>query len=130
VKTVSSLKKQLWKLFAVYIKNRDNWTCVTCGKRAEGQAMNAGHYIAKGACTLEYYFDERNVHAQCVTCNLKLEGNRPAYRLFILERYGQDVLSELETKYSRTFKGDAHMWLLDKINHYGKSKTKTESRGR
>lgn len=97
--SISSQKKKLWKVFATYIKNRDKWTCVTCGKQAYGQGMNAGHYIAKGACSAEYYFHERNVHAQCAYCNLALEGNRPAYRKFIMSKYGEDVLNDLENNY-------------------------------
>lgn len=80
--------------------------------------MNAGHYIAKAACNIEYYFDDRNVNAQCAGCNLRLEGNRPAYREFIIRKYGQGVLAELETQYGSTFNGDTHMWLLDKIDDY------------
>lgn len=97
----SKLKKDLWAIFTLYIKNRDNWTCVTCGRYGKGRGMGGGHYIAKGACGNEYYFHEQNVHAQCTDCNLRLEGNRPAYRQFILDRYGKEVLDELETKYSR-----------------------------
>jgi hypothetical protein len=80
----STLKKKLWKIFAVYIKIRDKWTCVTCGKYDTGYGMGAGHYIAKAACGAEYYFHEKNVHAQCTDCNLRKEGNRPEYRKFIL----------------------------------------------
>lgn len=97
--TKTQLKKKLWPLFATYIKNRDKWTCVTCGREARGQGMNAGHYIAKAACGAEYYFSEQNVHAQCSYCNLALEGNRPAYRAFLLRQYGQEVLTDLETGY-------------------------------
>jgi hypothetical protein len=117
-KTISQLKKELWKHFARYIKNRDNWTCVTCGRKGEGQSMNAGHYIAKAACGLEYYFGEQNVHAQCAFCNLALEGNRPEYRKFILSKYGSYTLDELEHNYRRAYKGDSREWLLDKIKYY------------
>jgi hypothetical protein len=99
--TKTQLKKKLWPIFATYIKNRDNWTCVTCGRQARGQGMNAGHYIAKAACGADYYFSEQNVHAQCAYCNLALEGNRPAYRAFILQRYGEEVLRDLETNYRK-----------------------------
>lgn len=64
--------------------------------------MNAGHYIPKGACGNDYYFDERNVHAQCFHCNCVLEGNRIKYREFILTKYGKDALEELETRYGTT----------------------------
>lgn len=116
--TVSAYKKRLWKYFAAYIKKRDKNICVTCGKYAEGQAMSAGHYIAKAACGLEYYFHEQNVHAQCSTCNLKLEGNRPAYREFLLKKYGKEVLQDLETNYHKPHQGDSKEWLLEKIEHY------------
>jgi hypothetical protein len=97
----STLKKKLWKIFAVYIKIRDKWTCVTCGKYDTGYGMGAGHYIAKAACGAEYYFHEKNVHAQCTDCNLRKEGNRPEYRKFILRKYGQDTLDDLEKNYHK-----------------------------
>lgn len=69
--------------------------------------MGAGHYIARGACGNEYYFSERNVHAQCTRCNLGLEGNRPAYRAFILRTYGIVTLWDLETNYHKPSKWTA-----------------------
>ena len=117
-RSVTSLKKTLWGHFTAYVKKRDKYTCVTCGKLTEGRNSHGGHYIAKGACTLEYYFHEKNVHCQCSSCNLRLEGNRPAYRAFILRTYGQATLTDLETNYNKTFQGDPYMWLIDKINYY------------
>jgi len=38
-------KTTAWKWFALYIKERDNWTCQTCGKKGKGQFMNAGHNL-------------------------------------------------------------------------------------
>lgn len=114
-KSRAQLKKLLWKHFATYIKNRDNWTCFTCGKKGDKYTMNAGHYIAKAACGNEYYFSETNVNAQCVVCNLKLEGNRPAYREAIKKKYGEETLTDLENNYhypSRDF--DYEYW----IEHY------------
>lgn len=99
--TVSKKKKLLWEVFTKYIKLRDNYTCVTCGQHSKGQGMGGGHYIAKGACGADYYFHEKNVHAQCTHCNLTLEGNRPAYRAFIIKKYGQEVLEDLENNYWR-----------------------------
>lgn len=61
--------------------------------------MGGGHYIAKAACGAEYYFHEKNVHAQCTDCNLKLEGNRPVYGRRIREVYGEAVAHDLETNY-------------------------------
>ncbi len=84
-------KKEFDKVFAVYIKDRDKWTCFTCGKYATGLGMNNGHYIPRGACGLELYFSEDNCHAQCFECNLKLEGNRHVYK----EKLGEEVHNKL-----------------------------------
>jgi hypothetical protein len=117
-KTVAALKKLLWKHFTAYIKRRDKNICCTCGKYYEGAAMGGGHYIAKAACSLEYYFSEINVNAQCTKCNLRLEGNRPAYRAFLLQKYGKEALEDLELHYSRSTVSDSYFWLLEKIEYY------------
>jgi hypothetical protein len=116
-KTVAQLKKLLWKHFTAYIKRRDKNICCTCGRLTEGQNSQGGHYIAKGACGLEYYFHEKNVHCQCSNCNLRLEGNRPAYRAFLLQKYGKEALDDLEQHYGRS-PDDSYTWLLEKIEHY------------
>jgi hypothetical protein len=100
-KSVSKLKKVLWSIFTKYIKARDKNICVTCGKYVTSYEANGGHYIAKAACGADYYFHEKNVHCQCTYCNLTLEGNRPVYRQFILNTYGQEVLNDLETNYRK-----------------------------
>lgn len=113
--SISKLKKKLWDVFSVYIKNRDKWTCVTCGRKVEGGHMHAGHYIAKNACGAEYYFGETNVHAQCFLCNYHLEGNRVKYREFIIKKYGMEVLNDIEQNYHRPCHDYPY---LEKIAYY------------
>lgn len=103
-KTFAQLKKDLWAVFTKYIKQRDGYVCVTCGRKAEGYGMGGGHYIAKAACSLNYYFSETNVNAQCTYCNLTLEGNRPAYRDFIIRKYGAETLKDIEMNYHKPCK--------------------------
>jgi len=62
-KSISSLKKKLWKVFADYIKKRDKYTCFTCGRKGEGSGMHAGHFIPKASGGLALYFNEDNVLA-------------------------------------------------------------------
>lgn len=114
-KTQAQLRKKLWEVFAKYVKERDNWTCVTCGKHVRGAGMGAGHYIAKSACGLDYYFSEFNVHAQCSSCNCFLGGNHPAYRKFILEKYGEKVLNDIEFNFRKPCKDFPFQ---EKIVHY------------
>lgn len=84
-------KAKLWKVFAKYIKLRDNKTCFTCGKKADGYALHAGHFIPKAAGGLALYFHEDNVHAQCAGCNLFLAGNQYIYG----EKLGKETVDAL-----------------------------------
>ena len=99
-----SLKKSsAWKWFAKYIKERDRWACITCGKKAIGWQMNTGHFIqAFGNAGM--FFREDNVHAQCVLCNTGLNGNLLEYRRQIIKKYGEGYDEKLE-KDARNTKG-------------------------
>jgi len=93
---MASLKKsQAWKWFAKYIKERDKWTCITCGRVARGQGMDAGHFIQAFGHQATF-FDETNVHAQCSHCNCAEGGNLLVYRRKIIELYGEGYDKELE----------------------------------
>lgn len=60
---------------------------------------HAGHFIPKGmGGGSGVYYDERNVHAQCYSCNEILEGNRTEYWPFMEQEYGQKVIDELRRK--------------------------------
>lgn len=68
--------------------------CVTCRAIKHYKEMNGGHFIPgrrNGVC-----FDERNVHPQCVQCNRFYSGRPAEYRFFMVQRYGQAVIDELE----------------------------------
>lgn len=68
--------------------------CVTCGKQMDYRAAQGGHFVSRRhAPTL---VDERNIHVQCVHCNHYLSGNMDAYRLYMIRRYGERVVRELE----------------------------------
>ncbi len=79
--SISSLKKKLWTVFSLYIRQRDKFTCFTCGKKGEGSGMHAGHFIPKSVGGIALYFHEDNVHAQCYHCNINLGGSQYIYGL-------------------------------------------------
>lgn len=114
----SKLKKSLWQIFSRYIRHRDNWTCITCGKYATGAGMHAGHYIPKSVGGIELYFDEENVHAQCYHCNINLSGNSDIYLQFLLKKYGKktiDRIRKLRYSTSRSWAPDIYK---KKISYY------------
>jgi len=117
--TITKLKKKLWKLFSKYIRERDRYTCVTCGREATGSGMHAGHFITGATCTAKLYFDETNVHAQCYHCNINLSGNWVNYEAFMISEYGQEHVDNLKLR--RTLEMGHKVereWYLDKIEHY------------
>jgi hypothetical protein len=103
--TLSRFKRELWKYFALYIKQRDKYICFTCGKKVAGIDAQAGHFIPKGACGLELYFSEENVHCQCSFCNLVLQGNQYIYgkklRIVAEKLYEIHAKRNLKLKYKK-----------------------------
>jgi len=55
----------------------------------------ACHYVPK-SLGLEVYFEERNVHAGCVSCNMFKHGNLHEYAPFLEKKYGTGILQELQ----------------------------------
>ena len=98
--TISKLKKKLWKIFSKFIRlkysKNGRCQCVTCGQWYPINEIHAGHYIHGN--TKPTYFDERNVHPQCVRCNHNLSGNLNQYALYLEGKYGQGILQELNQK--------------------------------
>jgi len=111
-KTLSKLDKELWDLFARYIKLRDikgedslgyYGFCCTCDKKLyvqdhEGHTnrdAQAGHYVSRGMKNVKY--DEQNVHLQCgLTCNKYGNGEPLAYEDFLIETYGKSTVDRLK----------------------------------
>ena len=90
-KIIDELSKESPKLD--YIRERDKWTCFTCGKIGEGSQMHAGHFISR--VKAKVMFDEKNVHAQCYSCNIWKKGNVAEYADRIINRYGKDEFDRL-----------------------------------
>lgn len=95
--TLAKMKKLTWKVFSEYIRQRDDGTCISCGKKDFWRKMDAGHYIPRTA-GLSLYFDERNVNCQCTYCNRWMHGNLAKYAIALRKKYGETILEELDEK--------------------------------
>jgi len=97
--TIRKAKHAAWVEFSKYIRTKNAShngfvRCVTCDTAYHWKQMQAGHFTdGRHNNTL---FDERNVHSQCKKCNLALKGNKLKYYKYMLEKYGQGVIDELE----------------------------------
>jgi len=116
---MSVKRKDVWKWCSRYIRLRDAiaWckergvdiaefaapkdlpvACCSCGQVRSSSVLGvAGHFISRGIGGASgVYFDERNIHFQCKGCNAFKQGNAAGYRQFMLDKYGQKVIDELE----------------------------------
>lgn len=103
-KDYKKLVAKLDDTFQMWIRYRDNWTCCCCkthiAPNSEGAKakMHAGHYVGRGCLALRW--DEKNVHAQCATCNMQQNyyGVDPRYTKMLIRKYGLDILEYLSEK--------------------------------
>lgn len=112
--TISSLKKKLDVVFSKWIRARDNSVCFTCRKKFD--ILQAGHFISRQHNATRY--DERNVNAQCVACNVWKRGNIGEYTFRLIEKYGKEELENL-VKLGRTTKQFTIKELEELIKKYG-----------
>jgi hypothetical protein len=128
-KTTKQLKAELDKTFSLYIRLRDAKKttngiefaiCCTCGKPYKIKGMNciqAGHFISRKYNSVRW--NEKNVHAQCVACNVFLHGNYIAYYDFMVKTYGKETI-DLLTIQSHQYKSLQRFELEMFIEYYKK----------
>lgn len=97
-KTLSSLKKKLWKLFSEYVRRSASdeggtLRCYTCGKLLFWKEAHAGHFVPgrKNAVL----FNEDVVRPQCPRCNIFEGGAYHRYTLNMVRDLGKDRVEEL-----------------------------------
>ena len=94
-------KNTLDRVFSEYIRRRDAdenglIRCISCGKIVHWKDADAGHYINRRHNSTRY--DEKNVNAQCRSCNRFDEGNIQGYRKGLIAKYGEKAVELLEIK--------------------------------
>ena len=113
--TKTDWEEWLWPTFSRYIRIRDclattgtvtHGICCTCGKRkrvsGQGQ-LQAGHFIPGRYDVI--LFDEKQVHAQCYRCNMKLQGMWHKYYLFMMNKgYSHEDIQDMIERSEDTVK--------------------------
>lgn len=89
-KDVPRLKRKLWSLLSVRIKERDGNRCFSCGREGlEGSGWHAGHLFPAGSHN-SLRFHPGNIFSQCYNCNINLGGNGANFSANFILRYGSD----------------------------------------
>ncbi len=76
--------------------------CITCGKKISYVDGHCGHYISRSY--LSTRFDDRNMALQCPSCNIFHYGKPKEFRKALVEKYGEEVVEELERLKNTTLK--------------------------
>jgi len=120
VKTISKLKKDLDKVFSLYIRLRNASKdgiveCWTCGKTAHYKKMHAGHFMSRKHHATRW--NEENVQVQCPKCNLFGQGEQYTFGKLLDVRIGEGKSEELQ-ELSRTTVKYMRFEYEDMIKHY------------
>jgi len=126
VKTISKLKKDLDKVFSLYIRLRHAskdgivkcWTCNKTGHYKKG--FHAGHFMSRKHLATRW--NEDNVQVQCVKCNLYGQGEQYAFGKLLDIRISEGKAEELQelskttVKYMRFEYEDMIKFYKEKVN--------------
>jgi|TARA_Y100001938_G_scaffold85253_1_gene117097 hypothetical protein len=120
VKTISKLKKDLDKVFSLYIRlryaSKDGIVkCFTCDKTAHYKKMHAGHFMSRKHHATRW--NEDNVQVQCPKCNLFGQGEQYAFGKLLDIRIAEGKAEELQ-ELSRTTVKYMRYEYEDMIKHY------------
>ena len=108
--TIASLKKKADASYSQYVRYRDGefkrgeWLveCITCEVEKPLKQMQAGHFVSRRVNKLR--FDELNVNAQCVGCNMYKQGEQYLYAKNLDAKYGDGTADALMAKRHDTHK--------------------------
>lgn len=96
-KTTSQLKKELDRVFSLYIRNKyaeDGYVqCYTCGATKLIKEIQCGHFVSRG--NLATRFDEKNCRPQCAGCNVFGGGRVSTFAVKLEQECGEGTVSRL-----------------------------------
>ena len=107
------LVKELDRVFSIFIRNRDNHTCVICWS---AEYPNNGHLFSRA--NLSTRWDEINCNCQCASDNILHEQDPKPYTDWFIKNYGQHMYDDLRDRWHwKPFKV-TNEWIREKIEYY------------
>lgn len=92
--SIAKLRRKLDKVFSEYIRERDKYTCFTCGRTGK-KHMQAGHGLAKRMNGTLLRYHPMNVQCQCFVCNRYQEGNGLIFAKNLERKFGSNAVNIL-----------------------------------
>ena len=111
--TLKTLVHKLDRLLSEYVRRSaadagGTVTCVTCNRNFFWKDVDCGHYIKRQHMAAR--FNPMNVAPQCRKCNRFAGGMMDAFALYLVKRYGIQILDELAELKHQTKK-----WTRDEL---------------
>lgn len=111
-KTLSALKKELDRVFSLYIRKKYPAECYTCGKKG---TLQCGHFVSR--VYLATRFDENNCRPQCVGCNIFGGGKPLDFEERLKKDLGDQVVEDMKrSRHKVSILAPA--WYEEKIRFY------------
>lgn len=103
MKKGSRIVKSAWYWFSRYVKltecmettgSYEQGICCTCKTLFPYYSLDAGHFIPNRSNSILFHIDL--VHIQCKICNRENSGEYDKYKLYMIDRYGEEKVEMLE----------------------------------
>lgn len=104
--SLKTLKNALWRVVSDRIKERDNYTCYTSGKRVEGMGAHCGHGLPSSVCGARLRYHPKNLHCQSYFENIHAGGNGVTYYQNQVRDYGKKEVNKLYKLQHKYMKAD------------------------
>jgi hypothetical protein len=96
LKTLGQYEMDAKKSFQKWVRIRDkDQNCISCNGK-DKEYFDGGHFF-KAELFSGLIFNEKNCHKQCRKCNRFLNGNELQYRFGLINRYGLEYVTEIES---------------------------------
>lgn len=111
-KTPAQLKKELDRVFSIYVRLIGPKVCYTCGKAG---TLQCGHFVSRQYLATRWELD--NCRPQCVGCNLFGNGQLLDFEENLIKELGAERVSELKQMRHQVLKLKRE-WYEEKIAFY------------
>lgn len=108
----AKLKKELDRLFSIYIRSKYPQYCYTCGRTG---ILQCGHFISRQYLATRW--DENNCRPQCVGCNIYGNGKPLDFEERLKKELGDNFVEEMKKK-RHTITKVSIQWYKDQIEFY------------
>lgn len=109
----SKLKKELDRVFSLYIRSIHPKFCYTCNKSST--VLQNGHFVPR--IYLATRWDESNCRPQCAGCNIWGRGQLLDFEENLIEEIGKEKVEFLKRKRNELWKLKPD-WYIERIAYY------------